>query len=455
MMRIQHVATVVAVFLVVTCTTTTALRVPASNGKWTWMSGPSTECSAPNVGPTPASGAGCANTLARPGARCCAHVYYDHVTGDAILWGGYGYDGAGKLGSLSDLWSFNGSAWQHRGGSLFRDNDVDSGRRNGDPIWPPARSYAAYAWDQASRTFVIFSGQADEQFLPDMWALDGATLKWSFLGNFSAPAPRKWSNFWSADGSLWVLGGKNAEGGSYNDMWRFRMATTGANVTASNAEWQLVYNRTGQNFGVYTGPDAMPGARHNAFTTALASDQSLWMFGGSGWGSEKGGRGVVQDLWRFDTQTLRWSFQGGNAGDVEHDGRCAARGMPSAEALPTARHAGMNFDFATADGRMLVFGGEHHPAPTPAQMPSVRAENLLIFNDLWTYDMLHGTWTFEAGNCDTPNVHNATRGACGVPSEANAPQSRYGGNAWTDADGNAWLFGGGFKGYTNDMWRFA
>ena len=66
-----------------------------------------------------------------------------------------------------------------------------------------------------------------------------------------------------------------------------------------------------------------------------------------------------------------------------------------------------------------------------------------------------GVWAFEAGDCDVPNLANATHGQRGVPSLANSPQSRYGSNGWTDSEGSVWVFGGGFSGYTNDLWRFS
>lgn len=220
-------------------------------------------------------------------------------------------------------------------------------------------------------------------------------------------------------------------------------------------------------YGRYTGANATPGARHNAFTTSY--DGGLWMFGGSGWGATE--RGVLQDVWRFDIKTLSWEFKGGNPGAVEQDGECGPRGTASVEYLPTARHAGYNFDFPAGDSTMFIMGGEHHPAAHARTHTRKHAAadsesgsdggavdgdgELLIFDDIWSYDLGTGMWTYEAGDCDVPNLPNVTRGTKGVPALANSPQSRYGGNAWSDAKGNAYIFGGGYTGYTADVWSFA
>ena len=82
-------------------------------------------------------------------------------------------------------------------------------------------------------------------------------------------------------------------------------------------------------------------------------------------------------------------------------------------------------------------------------------ENLLIFDDMWSVVLDTGAWAHEGGDCDVPNLSNLTRGTRGEPSAANSPQSRFGGNGWTDAKGTAWTFGGGLEGYTNDIWRFS
>lgn len=176
------------------------------------------------------------------------------------------------------------------------------------------------------------------------------------------------------------------------------------------------------------------------------------MFGGSGWGNKL--RGVMSDLWTFELPAERWVFKGGQPGGVELNGTCGPRGVAGTTFLPTARHAGYNFDLV-ADGRMFVYGGEHD-------------HEVDIFDDLWTVSLGSGpslaatsaatvtaaqpTFAFQGVDCNVPNVLQAHRGTQGIASPENSPQSRFGGNGWVDEVGRAWIFGGGREGYTNDLW---
>ena len=152
-------------------------------------------------------------------------------------------------------------------------------------------------------------------------------------------------------------------------------------------------------------------------------------------------RGVVSDVWRWDGSA--WHFVGGNAGGVEQMGVCSPRGLSRTTSLPTARHAGYNFDFPAPTGRMLVMGGEHE-------------QEKFVFNDMWSHELCDDCgWAFEAGDCNVPNVLNASHRAPGQSAEAFAPASTFSGNGWSDnATGTSWIFGGGpDAGYVSSLWR--
>jgi len=74
------------------------------------------------------------------------------------------------------------------------------------------------------------------------------------------------------------------------------------------------------------------------------------------------------------------------------------------------------------------------------------------------FSVTFGPWTWFTGS-DTPNLHGV-EGTEGTASTANFPGARAGGNSWTDASGNFWLFGGnGYDAGTyvtvmNDLWKF-
>jgi N-acetylneuraminic acid mutarotase len=71
----------------------------------------------------------------------------------------------------------------------------------------------------------------------------------------------------------------------------------------------------------------------------------------------------------------------------------------------------------------------------------------------------YGQWNWETGS-DAVNAAGVY-GTQGTAAAGNTPGARYGGNSWTDASGNFWLFGGvGYgaaiaTGYLNDLWQYS
>lgn len=81
-------------------------------------------------------------------------------------------------------------------------------------------------------------------------------------------------------------------------------------------------------------------------------------------------------------------------------------------------------------------------------------------NDLWKYNPSTNTWTFIRGSYNYVN-QTGTYGTKGVPAYNNYPGGRENSSAWTDYEGNMWLFGGdGYDstgnphGLLNDLWVY-
>jgi N-acetylneuraminic acid mutarotase len=82
-----------------------------------------------------------------------------------------------------------------------------------------------------------------------------------------------------------------------------------------------------------------------------------------------------------------------------------------------------------------------------------------LLSDLWKYDPQNNTWTWMAG----PDVINqkGKYGSAGTFSNTFNPGGRFGAAAWTDANGDLWLFGGygidtsNGQGYLNDLWKYS
>jgi N-acetylneuraminic acid mutarotase len=120
-------------------------------------------------------------------------------------------------------------------------------------------------------------------------------------------------------------------------------------------------------------------------------------------------------------------------------------GTPARGNIPGAR--GQAVAWTDASGNFWLFGGEgYHSAGTVGYL-----------NDLWKYS--GGEWTWMGGS-DLAN-QSGTYGTLGAPAPGNVPGARYyRPDAWTDASGNLWLFGG--DGYDsagkldrlNDLWKY-
>jgi PKD repeat protein len=71
-------------------------------------------------------------------------------------------------------------------------------------------------------------------------------------------------------------------------------------------------------------------------------------------------------------------------------------------------------------------------------------------DSLWKYDMSINQWAWMNGSGDYPSY-----GFKGVPSPTNTPGFRQGGTpAWTDINGNFWLFSGFNYGQGADLWKY-
>jgi N-acetylneuraminic acid mutarotase len=370
-----------------------------STGIWTWMSG-ATTINANGVYGTQ----GVPNVANVPGAREFMASWTD-ATGDLLLFGGYGFDSAGNVGYLNDLWRYSRTTdqWTWLGGL----NTV-----NGGGI------YGALGVEAAGN-------RPGARFGAVSWA--------------------------DSTGNMWMFGGYGIDAGGVllgylNDLWRY-------NPTNGRWTWMSGSNTYGAPgvYGVKGTPAAanVPGSR--SYTVAVESGNSLWLFGGIT--VDAGNNQIaLNDLWRYNTSSGQWTWvSGSNLPNAT--GVYGTRGTPAPANAPGAR--GGSVAWAGLFGTdLLIFGG--------AGFDSVATQVSQIdqLNDLWRYNMITGNWTWLGGS--NRSGANGVYGTLGTPSASNQPGARDSGTAWTDSNGHVWLFGG--AGYDsagvydsyglNDMWEY-
>ena len=366
--------------------------------EWAWMGGSSA---------VPASGgaAGVYGTLSvpapqnAPGGRAFGSSWTDR-SGNLWLFGGAGFDSAGELGLLNDLWEFNPSInqWAWMGGVSTLDFSLPAGGTAG-----------------------VYG-----------------TLRTAAVGN--VPGGREESLSWTDEqGNFWLFGGQGYDStgtrGDLNDLWKFDLSTK---------LWAWMGgSKTADQPGVYgtlAVPNAsnVPGSRNSPIGWVDDSG-NFWLFGGYGFGApgSPDPQGSLDDLWSFNPSTLEWEWRGGSSLSTGGaSGVFGTLGVPSAQNFPGGEVGAVSW---TENSHLFwFFGGE--------------------LNNLWQFDVGNEEWTWMSGGGQTSSP--ASYGTLGVSASGNTPGGRYSGASWTDSGGNLWLFGGqgfdstGTEGELNDLWQF-
>ncbi len=342
---------------------------------WTWEGGSNT---ASAVGGPIVSGVygtqGVASVNNVPGPRDTAVSWTDN-SGNLWLFGGYGYDSAGNLGLLSDLWEFSpvNKEWSWMSGS----NTVGTAPGNA-----PGPRRGAVSWTDSSGDLWLFGGDGTTGELNDLWEFSPTGKTWtSVCGSTGActsglPSGREGSVGWKDSGdNLWLYGGGNPQGSnSLNDLWEF-------NITSK--EWTLVSGSSG-NGGVAPvyGTQGVPSANNTPGGLSYAvgwadTSGNLWLFGGFYQASSQSGPYFVtlNALWKFTITNKEWTWVGGDI-STNARGIYGTLGVASASNFPGARMWAVGW--TDNSGNFWLFGGDGYGANDTQTSP----EGL---NDLWHY----------------------------------------------------------------------
>lgn len=355
---------------------------PSSN-EWAWMGGSQTVDQQGVYGTlgTPAAG----NI---PGGRENA-VSWTDSKGNFWLFGGYGYDSAGTLCFLSDLWQMNPATGE-------------------------------WAWMGGSSTIPYDSGQSG------VCNGGGERGVYGTLGtpaSANTPGSRESAVSWTDNsGNLWLFGGYGADSagavGFLNDLWEFN---------PSSNQWTWVAGPsalagTGGLPGAYETwmiPSATnyPGGRQSA-TGWTGTNGNLWLFGGYGYDST-GSYGYLNDLWEFNPSTRQWTWMDGSNAIPDFTSQPGVYGTLQPPALmntPGGRSGAAGW--TDKSGNLWLYGG-FDPA---YWVSSGLYQTVGFFNDVWEYQTSAGslpiastpsfspeTGTYAAG--ETLTISDTTPGA--------------------------------------------
>ncbi|MBZ5701090.1 MAG: hypothetical protein LAN84_04525 [Acidobacteriia bacterium] len=439
----------------------TNVNVDCGHKQWTWMKGANT---AGQTGVYGTLGTSAPSNV--PGGRQPAAGWTD-ASGNFWVFGGFGFDSAGTLSVLNDLWKYSAGQWTWMAGS----NLVGQKGTYGTQGTASASNYPGARLDSVSSTdgsgnVWLFGGNGYDSagtasYLNDLWKYSAGQWTWmsgsnlvgqkgtyGTLGVASAsnvPGARSNAVTWTdASGNLWLFGGwgyDSAGTASYlNDLWKY---------SAGQWTWMSGSNLAGQN-GTYgtqgvASASNVPGARRWAAGWTDSSG-NLWLFGGKGVDATgtAATAGALNDLWKYSGG--QWTWMGGSnvtnpMGTYGTKGAAAASNTPGGRQTPLA--------WTDASGNVWLFGGYGYAASGPQG----------CLNDLWKYS--GGQWTWMSGSNLTGQT--GTYGTQGTTAPGNVPGGRWplaGLAGWKDGNGNLWFFGGwgydsaGSVGDLNDLWMY-
>lgn len=425
--------------------------------EWTWYSGYDATTDLSQVGEYGNIEEG---SEPHPGARHGALTWHDSegsfwIQGGAMI-------GTSSNGMLNDLWKYDQltNKWEYYGGNTELElNDGNYGSR-GVPNTsnePRSRWHGA-SWVDSQDRLWFFGGLNENQaignigWINDLWMYDPAQRVYTWMGgseevNGSAvygdkgessaafiPGARGASAFWTdEDGLFWLFGGY--ESFEYNnDIWTFNPTTL---------EWTWVSGNDFQNTpGIYgeQGVEAEEnsiGARRY-MSPWVADDGMVYIFGGHGIDSQ-GLTGEMNDLWRYNPTTNRWTWLNGSQNRYA-SGSYGELGVPHPDNQPGARAEYVTWK--DDSNNLWMFGGRE-----VNEITGVRR-----LNDLWRYSIESNIWTWMGG--DSIYVE-PEYGDIGTFSENNILNVKARAQAFKGADKNFFLFGGRETSSSshNDLWE--
>jgi N-acetylneuraminic acid mutarotase len=289
-----------------------------STRQWTWVSGGNGDNASGLYGTLSAASA--SNV---PGARYAASSWID-ASGNLWLFGGFGYDSSGAVGSLNDLWRYSPSSGQWTwvsGGNGDNASGVYGTQGSASASNVPGARQAANSWIDSSGNLWLFGGYGYDStggagYLNDLWQYSPSTGLWTWVSGGSAdnasgvygsqgtpsasniPGGRYSGSSWiDLSGNMWLFGGYGYDSsngvGALNDLWLY---------TPSTQQWTEVTGGSGDNTAGSYGTQgtvsvsASPGSRQAA-NSWIDTSGHLWLFGGTGYGAA--GNGYLNDLWQF------------------------------------------------------------------------------------------------------------------------------------------------------------
>jgi len=391
--------------------------------------------------------------------------------------------------------------WMH--GSSTSNNTGNFGTQGvPSPTNEPPALYEPCEWTDLNGNFWFFGGldvNWGSGAHNDLWKYNPVTKEWTWMsgthtlndagvfgtqGVTSAtnrPPGRSWgpASWVDSTDNLWMFGGQLISG-LYNDLWKYDIST-------NMWTWMKGANFTGSAglYGIQGVPNIANNPKSRGENAAAWTDNAgdLWLYGGSG---------NCNDLWRFNIASDMWTWMKGDS-VANYYPTYGIKGVEAAANNPLSnwvysrwkdkngnfwlftnnnystncimwRFNPISNNWAWMSGDTVNAGMLHGTqcVESPANSPGIRFENRAAWTDvngnLWMFggDSYNDLWLYRLTtnqwtwiSGDSINGATGSWGTLGVSSPSNKPNGRMGSVAWTDSSCHLYLFGGCNNGYTN------
>ena len=476
-----------------------------SINEWTWWGGSTTLDEAGVYGTLGVLAAG-----NFPGTRSDSAAWTDN-SGNAWLFGGWGYDAADRSGALNDLWSyqpapalpaaatptFSPAAGSYATAQSVTISDTTPGAiiyytTNGTTPTAASNVYSRPISVMSSETIEAIatatgyatSGVATATYTITAQAAAMPTFS-PVAGNYATAQSVTISDttpgaivYYTTDGTIpattskvyttpiAVSASETLKAISTASGYTTSQVTTAAYVIASSSsgtgEWAWMggsstLGGTLGRSGVYgtlgaPAPGNIPGSRESA-AGWTDNTGNLWMFGGL---SNNGKAVGFNDLWEFSPSTNEWTWMSGSSTEscsssCGQPGTYGTMGTAAAGNGPGGRWSASSW--ADTGGHLWLYGGYGFDANGVMGW----------LNDLWEFNPSTNQWTWMSGSSTLPITgegYPPVYGPLGTFAAGNNPGGRWIASAWTDSSGHFWMFGGegyyaaGVAATFNDLWEF-
>jgi gliding motility-associated-like protein len=363
---------------------------PGTN-MWTWVNGPNVVAAPNRNGVYGTRGVPSVNNY--PSAKGYGSATWTDNNGDLWIYGGFG-----ALSYNNELWRYHiaTNEWTWMGGFSTGSAGVNIPGSYGPrgvasaTNTPGALMEVKSTWVDAANNLWLFGGQLTTDAINVLWRYSPASNQWAWIngdtvtyspGNYGTmgveaatnmPESRFSYTHWTdSRGNFYIFGGHTFTVYiTRNDVWRYRPSVdkwtwmSGSNVNHDTGRYPPQKCKFYSNY--------YPSARfenQTAMSTGTCT-KAYWTFGGF-----DDRDSLLNDLWLFDTDSMKWSWMSGDTGHNQV-GIYGTRGIPSATNKPPSK--GGVVTWVDRNHNLWIFGGFTTYAPGFQGA-------LKVGNDLWRF----------------------------------------------------------------------